>query len=343
MDRIDINYGTLVDSIRLSDDGSFAFTLQSDTSDFLLYKFVLAQKGKHRTTTLASADDNYFLLANAENCQLELTAHSDSLYYSVKIAGGSINQSLLVYRDYTRPIQEILRNSELLIQDYSDKAKGYQKEIVPRLMDQIEEFKRSVTHTLDTASHPSVVLAGLIHLNSAYLGMLPSDVIKKYLPKIEHLDLPIVKNALSLAESIVSNRRGLILPDLAFKDRNGDSLSLYDVTKKLTVIDFWASWCNPCRKANRNELPDLYEILRKDPEKQLISISIDTNQEQWKMAMDADKVTWPQYVDSGGAYSKLLSVYAVPLYLVLDEQKRIIYETISSHLLLQFLSNVDSP
>ncbi|MDV3310632.1 MAG: TlpA family protein disulfide reductase, partial [Cyclobacteriaceae bacterium] len=107
--------------------------------------------------------------------------------------------------------------------------------------------------------------------------------------------------------------------------------------------DFWASWCNPCRQANRDELPELYKTFKQDADKQLISISIDRNQEQWKKAMDADKVTWPQYIDETRAFSNLLSVHAVPLYLVLDEQKRIIYETISIYHLKQFLSNMDRP
>jgi thiol-disulfide isomerase/thioredoxin len=343
MNRIDLNFGVLVDSIPLSVEGSFTYTFQSDTSNFLLYKFVLAPKGMNHQTALASADDNYFLLSTADNGHIDLTGHSDSLYYSLRMTGGAINRCLLVYRDYARPLYEISRKSEALIRDYPDKAEGYRKEILPRLVDQIEVFKHKVTHTLDTASHPSIVLAGLIYLNSAYLGILPSDVIKKYLPKTKHLDIPIVRNTVSLAESPASNRHGLILPDLTLKDRNGDSLSLYNVTKKLTVIDFWASWCNPCRKANRNDLPKLYETFRRDPDKQLISISIDTNEEQWRNAIDADNVAWPQFVDDSRAFANLLSVYAVPLYLVLDEQKRIIYETISSYLLTQFLSNMDRP
>src|SRR5690606_6754065 len=159
-------------------------------------------------------------------------------------------------------------------------------------MNQIEEYKRKVTQTLDTATRPSNVLAGLFYLNSAYLGILPSDIIKKHLPKIAHLDIPLVQNSIELAESVEANRKGLFLPDLEFKDSEGNSHSLHGVAAKLTVIDFWASWCNPCRQANKSDLPELYESFRNDPDKQLIAISIDTKQDRWKQAMEADKVTW---------------------------------------------------
>src|SRR5690606_17115255 len=143
MDRINLNYGALVDSIELSHRGLFKYTFPSD-SNFLLYKLVLKPKGLNRSATLASADNNFFLLSTADSGPLELVAYSDSLYYSLCSNGGRVNRSLLVYRDHARPLHEISKNKDALIQGYDDKAEGHRKEIVPRLLRQMEEFKRNV-------------------------------------------------------------------------------------------------------------------------------------------------------------------------------------------------------
>jgi thiol-disulfide isomerase/thioredoxin len=262
------------------------------------------------------------------------------LYYSLRIDGGILNKALLAYRDFSKPFFEMSRTFEDFKKRHPDLAEEYNKKTMPDWMNLIEEFKKEVAQTLDTANNPSMVLAGLFYLNSAYLGILPGDIIKKYLPKISHLDIPLAKNTIELAGSVETNRTGLFLPNIEFKDRQGNPHSLDDVAAKVTVIDFWASWCKPCREANKTDLPELYKNFRNDPNKQLISVSIDGNRDKWRHAIDADKVTWPQYVDESRAFANLLSVSAVPLYLVLDENKKIVYETISTYHLKQFLSNM---
>jgi thiol-disulfide isomerase/thioredoxin len=343
LDRIDLNYFELVDSIRLSEDGSFNYAFRSDATHDLLYKITLPPKGENFRYSISGENDNYFIISTQESDSLTLEADADSLYYSVQIRGGKINRSLLIYRDHSKPFFQIHRAWKDSIKRHPDKKDSLDKVMTQNWMEQIEEYKALVSNTLDTANNTSIILAGLCYLNSAYLGILPGEVIKRYLSKVEHLDIPMVRNAMEIAESVQANRTGLILPDIEFRDGNGDSHSLNEVAGNITVVDFWASWCNPCRQANKTDLPEIHKSFEKDPKKKLISISIDKDKTKWQQAVESDRPAWPQYIDDSRAFANLLSVHAVPLYLVLDEQKRIIYETISVYHLKHFLSNMDRP
>src|SRR5690606_11504577 len=109
LDKIDLNYFELVDSIRLADDGSFYYTFKSDTATNLIYKVNLPPKGKNFRYSRCGENDNYFLISTEENDSLTLEAYSDSLYYSIRISGGTIIRSLLVYRDHGKIFFQISR------------------------------------------------------------------------------------------------------------------------------------------------------------------------------------------------------------------------------------------
>jgi thiol-disulfide isomerase/thioredoxin len=78
----------------------------------------------------------------------------------------------------------------------------------------------------------------------------------------------------------------------------GDSIQLSSLKGKVFLLDFWASWCGPCRYSNKN-LVKLYSKY-KDKGLEILSVSLDDEKSDWKKAVTKDKITWMQGFDKGG-------------------------------------------
>lgn len=189
IDHINLGPNELVDSISLSRDGYFSYRFRADILGGQIYKLTLPPKGGNHLSSIIGSNDNYLIISTEETDSLTILAHSDSLFYSAKINGGAVNRELLIFRDHSKPFFNLSRAWDDSITQHPDKADYFSKQFRSQWMKQLEDFKRKITLTLDTATTASTIMAGLFYLNSAYLGILPSDVIKKYLPRITHLDM----------------------------------------------------------------------------------------------------------------------------------------------------------
>jgi thiol-disulfide isomerase/thioredoxin len=89
-------------------------------------------------------------------------------------------------------------------------------------------------------------------------------------------------------------------PRLDFKlpTLKGDSLALSSLKGKVVLLDFWASWCVPCRASNR-QLVKLYSKY-KDKGFEILSVSLDDDMGDWRKAVAKDKINWLQVIDSRG-------------------------------------------
>jgi thiol-disulfide isomerase/thioredoxin len=121
---------------------------------------------------------------------------------------------------------------------------------------------------------------------------------------------------------------GSIAPDFIVTDTSGMIIKLSDFKNEYLLIDFWASWCGPCR-ANNPSLKKIYQKYR-DKGLRILSISIDKDSDDWKNAIRKDGMNWIQAADLSGPKSKIATQYgaeAIPLYILLDHNKRIILKS----------------
>jgi peroxiredoxin len=112
--------------------------------------------------------------------------------------------------------------------------------------------------------------------------------------------------------------RARMAPPFTVTTHDGQQVSLDGLTGKVVLIDFWATWCGPCREA----LPHIREIAKKFEGQPLVllSVSLDTNENDWKKFIDKNEMTWPQYRDGGftGPIAKLFGVEAIPHTFTID-------------------------
>lgn len=136
------------------------------------------------------------------------------------------------------------------------------------------------------------------------------------------------------AELYPAGMIGEKVPDFTVKDASGKEYSLAQLSegKKYILIDFWASWCAPCRR----EIPNLKNLYAKYGSKgfQIISISRDKNAEDWKKAIEDEQLAWPNFLDESNI-AKLYKVRAIPTMYLVDADGRIVAENVRGEALAE--------
>ncbi len=118
---------------------------------------------------------------------------------------------------------------------------------------------------------------------------------------------------------------GAIAPDFTLQTAEGTDVSLSSFRGKNVLIDFWASWCNPCRKSNIN-LVKLYNQF-KGKNFTILSVSLDKDKDPWNKAIKLDKLAWTQVSDFkvwSSPVVKLYNVNEIPYTVLIDEDGKII-------------------
>ena len=119
---------------------------------------------------------------------------------------------------------------------------------------------------------------------------------------------------------------GKMAMDFTQNDVNGNPLTLSSLRGKVVLLDFWASWCGPCRKENPNVVA-LYNKY-KDKGFTVMSVSLDNDKQKWLAAIAQDKLTWPNHVSDLKQWSnevaRLYQVSGIPFTVLIDAEGKII-------------------
>ncbi len=150
---------------------------------------------------------------------------------------------------------------------------------------------------------PEEIRADLLLLDPSLQNTVYANVLKELVKTLE--DVSVGKKA----------------PDFALKDPEGNVVKLSDrLGKGYLLVDFWASWCGPCRRENPNVVKTYLEY--KDKGFDVFGVSLDKDKESWKKAIEKDQLTWIHGSDLlfwNSAPAKLYGIRAIPSNLLLDK------------------------
>ena len=131
-------------------------------------------------------------------------------------------------------------------------------------------------------------------------------------------------------------------PELILPDKAGKQVDLRAYRNHYVLVDFWASWCGPCRKENPNVVKT-YEKY-KDAGFTVMSVSLDKDRAAWQTAIEKDGLKWPYHVSDLGFWSskvpQLYQVRGIPFTVLIDRAGKIIKTNLRGELLEAELSQI---
>lgn len=275
-----------------------------------------------------------------ENAVINIEGHKDSIEKSKVIGGlentdyGSLKKILQLYWDSINVLA--LRAQEVSALHDTAQMKKVQVEYTEMEKETRAALKQyAIEHPTSVASAYYVMQyytpnSDINQLDSIYSSYDSSVRTSLYVKKI--------KETLDIAKR---TSIGQPAPDLVLNDPSGNPVTLSSYKGKWVLLDFWASWCVPCRQENPNLVRTYNTYKRKGFE--ILSISLDSSRQAWTNAIKKDKLSWKQVSDLKGLKSTAASLYginSIPASFLIDKEGKIIAKNLHGELLTTKLNEI---
>ena len=295
------NNGNLVNVASTTLDSAGGFTLTPDKPLTRGYHQLLAG----RVHPLVLITDQ------TEGVTIDATARPGENYMvGTSIAGSPESVTIAEYYEAIMPLQQRIKQAERDGRTLSGEKRTAAKEAVAAKVDSINALSLafaekhsgtlaalSALESLDAGAHKDLFKANIDALKdefrtSFYFGKIKSAYDRAVLPR--NMELPNPSKQKKRGGKNSKYGQGDMAPDIVMNDPDGNERKLSDLRGKVVLLDFWASWCGPCRRENPSVVR-AYENY-KDQGFEVFSVSLDSDANRWRKAIEQDQLTWPNHV-----------------------------------------------
>ncbi|MBC7864889.1 MAG: AhpC/TSA family protein [Bacteroidia bacterium] len=306
------NEENITDSAKVI-NGKFTFNVKSSEAN--MYWFTLDKE--------MNAQPNYIFFA--DGAAMRASIKGDSLAFS-SIEGGQAQKDYIDYRTVINNFIKIQENMQLEYKTATENNDvNKQNSIKNEYQNLNTQFLGGIKNFVKT--HPKSPVSGFILYSDFSNPQIPISELEE---AISYVDKSLENSKFfKMAKKRVDDLRGTMVGypanDFTQATPEGKKVSLSDFKGKYVLIDFWASWCRPCRAENPNVVKAYNQF--KDKGFTVLGVSLDQNMDQWVNAIKADNLTWTQVSDLkgwGNEVGKMYGVTGIPQNYLIDKDGKIV-------------------
>lgn len=257
-----------------------------------------------------------------ENGDIEIAFQKDSMNYA-KLKGTEQNDLFMNFLKESRTFSERAASMQ---SDMRTAAQKRDTATVTALREEYIEFQEEAKNFNINfiEQNPNSLISVLVLGNLMASKAIPQDKVNELYGALspEMKATEIGKKLKEELDKMKSTDVGVVAPEFSAPTPEGNLLALSDVKNKskLTLVDFWAAWCRPCRAEN----PNIVSVYNKYHDKgfNVIGVSLDTRAEDWKGAIAADGLAWnhiSNLMRFQDPIAQLYNINAIPAAFLLDE------------------------